>query len=128
MIRSTVLSGAADAIRKAFPMPKTLQRLRRLALWDLHYGPVRRAELDATDRRVWRGFSAAVDSFRQWCDDSLPSTVFYDAAIGIVSDKEPEPFIDDETGETIEPYTEETYRLESRDVLKALFGELAEYL
>ena len=128
MKANETLKGAADAIRAAYPLPDDLQRLRRLATWDLWHGPILPSELDEEDK-PWPGFGEACSLMRAWADETLPRTVWYDNDCGHVGTSEPEGFIDEDTGDWIEPYTDETYRIEWREILAAIFPrKLSEYL
>lgn len=117
-----------SALRETFPMPKRIERLVILALSDLHNGPVRRSTLDSEDARVWSGFESATREISRWLAGNVPSVVWFDADCGSIGDREPEGYRDEETGEWFEPFTEDTYRVESREIRRLMFGELGEYL
>lgn len=52
--------------------------------------------------------------------DALPSELFWDNDAEILMDKEPEAY--EEDGETYEPYWDEIYKLDRKDIVTALFG------
>lgn len=108
------------AIRAAYPLPDRTARLRRLATYDLWYGPLQRDGLDDADLAVWSGFSAAIAELRAWAESDMPSTLYYDDDCGYLSDTEPRGVMDGE--EWIEP--SEYYQVERREIWSALFPSL----
>lgn len=128
--RKTAWDSAREAIRKEYPLPADLARLRSLATFDLWHGPMAEGFRDEGDEgEPWPGFVEACQRLRAWADDVLPRTVWYDNDCGHVGTSEPEAWHDEETDEWHEPFTEETYRLEWREILAAVFpSKLSEYL
>ena len=107
---------------------------------DLHFGPAYGEESD------FPGFETACLAIKRALED-VPSTLYVDTGAGCWSQSEPEPeeclecngagtYDDDETpcldcngSGKVPPYTEETYQVERRDLVRALVGkELAEYV
>lgn len=107
-------------------MSESLKTLRRLATYDLWYGPV--PEGEDCDGAPWVGFSKAMTELRKFADENL-NEVWVDIDSENVLDKEPEAFwTDPDTGEEIEEYLENTYHYEFSDVMKAVFpNQLHEY-
>ena len=82
----------------------------------------------------WPGFSAALDRISSWASDNLPSQVWVDMDCDescAVSENEPEGFweyVDSETEkEWVEPFTENTYVLDYKEIKQAVFGEVSKY-
>ncbi len=106
------------------------QRLARLLWWDLVYGPI--GEYNgagvrvANDGEPWIGFVEAsrivADAVRDVGD------LWVDVDWDCVMTREPEGFNDEETGEYVEPFWESIYQYSRKDVLRAAFGEVADYL
>lgn len=127
--RTTVRDRIREAVRKAYPLPPELARLANMATFDLWHGPMAMGfRDDGDDGEPWPGFSAACDRLSAWADEHMPSEAWYDDDAGSLSDVAPEPWQDEE-GEWHEPYTDETYHVERRDLLAARFpNQLSEYL
>lgn len=97
--------------------------LVRLANADLHFGPVHNG-LDESELALWEGFEKATIEISAALHDLSDLWVEGDN----VAPSEPEGYTDEETGEWVAPFLEDTYHFEYRDVLRATFGELADYL
>lgn len=123
-----------DAVN-AYWEPKLGDRGNRLINWlnaDLYHGPYAAGTTDEEDNpnATYPGFTAAIDELREIIDNAGGfQDMYYDNDTGELTDKEPEAFEDEETGEMIEPYLEETYHLEGRDVARDVLGkELVSYV
>lgn len=115
-------------VTEAYPMPEHIQRIANIATMDLYFGPYSADNLDDDEERdLYKSFSQALDEIKTWAND-LPATLYVDLDYDSVSESEPEGYTDD-SGEYIEPYLENTWKLEGKDILKALFNaELVSYL
>ena len=114
----------AKLVRERFPIDPKVQGLINLAAWDLWNGPISGDDEDAED---YPGFSSACDAIREALEDV--QTVYVDMQFESLSDALDEGYEDDETGEWIEPYLEDTYEVDRDAVLSILVGkELAEYV
>jgi hypothetical protein len=112
-------------VHRIYPVRPDINRLANLCTFDLVWGPV--GPTDDNGKR-WPGFSASTGIIADWFDRNVPSTL-YVSDWGDVTDTEPEPFEDDETGELIEPCYEDWTRLEAKDIKTILFGKyLADYV
>jgi hypothetical protein len=103
------------------------KRLVHLAAWDLYWGPVAcspEAHNGPDDGKPWPGFSAACERIKEALDGLDDLWVEGDN----VMTREPEGYTDNDTGEWVEPYLEETYRFPRREVLRVAFSALAEHL
>lgn len=103
-------------------MPEEIKRLAAYARADLNFGPAH-AGLDEEDRP---GFETATTQVAEWLRDNMPSEVWVDVGCDYVATSAPEG--EEVDGEWQEPFTEETYHFERADILRAAFGELAEYV
>lgn len=138
-MKADAASGNTEkAINKAvneYWEPKLGERGNRLINWlnaDLYHGPYAAGTTDEEDNpnATYPGFTSAIDELREIIDNAGGfQDMYYDNDTGGLSDKEPEAFEDEETGEMIEPYIEETYHLEGRDVARYVLGkELVSYV
>jgi hypothetical protein len=90
---------------------------------DLYYGP---RESSDEDQYIWKGFKDGIKQIQGIIDDDIDKTLYYDNDSGEILDKLPEGEIDKETGEYIEPFLEEIYEL---DIKNLVFGkELKSYI
>jgi len=105
-------------------MPDDIKTLRSLALWSLYYGPSIEGQKGEEN---WPGWSKAVDIISNWVNDNI-SELWYDQESGVVLDKEPNGYQDEETEEWIEPMWSDYIKYDSRDVKRIVFGELASYI
>lgn len=109
------------------------EKIKRVATYDLYFGPIVSTDADiddllATEGTEYRGFEWACEQLRSTYE-ALPSELYVDDECDFVSEKEPEGYLDEETGEWIEPYLESTYLLTARDIREMVFGkELSQYL
>lgn len=111
-----------NLLRAEFPVPENINQIRNIAWADLMYGPYGAQNIEGCD---YPGFDKALDALQSWCDQNV-FEVWADGDFLYTS--EPEGY-EDETGEYIEPFWEEIYHYERKDVIVALFGkEVAEYL
>ena len=113
---------AEDDVVKYFrgKIPNDIKKLIRQAKYSLYYGP------DVPDED-WPGWSTATEKISEWMNNNLED-VYYDVQSGNVQTSEPQPEVDEETGETYDIYPEDWYHYESNDVKKLLLGELASYV
>lgn len=72
-------------------------------------------------------YFAQLNRVRRFIDDYLHDC-YVDLDCDYISEKEPEGELDAETGEYIEPYTENTYFVSASEVAEILFGECSKYL
>ena len=115
------LSSAVAYVRAA--IGPAICDLATLANYDLHYGPT---GSDAD----YPGFMSAIAEITAALDAAGISDLWVEGEY--VTDREPQGFWHDdpqgEQDEWIEPEWDEIYHYRKRDVLKATFGALAEYL
>ena len=130
---NTIQKQIAEACRDQYlkGAPERIKRFLRLAWWDLNYGPVTFCEdcgadrlSDCTCENPYPGWETALDEIKAWSDD-LPSEAFFDSQCGQIQDSEPEPWTDEETGEVVEPFWEDFYKVNPR---KEILGVLSEYV
>lgn len=91
------------------------------ASWNIYTGP-------GYHRLSEKQYFAQLNRVREFRDSRIPSVLYVDLDCDYVSSSAPEGYEDEETGEYIEPYVENTYQLTKRDITKCLFGECASYL
>ncbi len=104
-------------------MPDEIKHLAAHAYADLHFGPDHNGlDPDAP----FPGFESACNTIKAWLDDNAPHEVWVDLGCDDVSVNAPEG--EEIDGEWQEPYTEETFYFDRRGILRATFGDLAEYL
>ena len=104
-----------------------IERLSRLAYWDLWHGPIANdGEQGPDDGHPWPGFSEACKQVSAALDTL--GDLWVDTDSDSISDSEPEGYTDDDTGEFVEPYLDSTYHFTRKEALHATFLELAEYL
>lgn len=111
-------------------MPKDIRQLLAMTHYDLNFGPSH-GYVDGIDTAndcevQWPGFESACEALKGWCNEMLPSEVWVDTDCDYVSVYEPQG--EDIDGEYQEPFTENTYHLTSKEIKRAVFGELGEYL
>lgn len=112
------------AIRERFPVGKGIQRLINLCNFDLYFGPIGPY---CDDGRRWPGFSKALEIIARHVDDVGPT--YWESGCDYLSDHEPEGYTDEETGEYIPPYLDDTYQISRTHALEILLGkELVKYL
>jgi hypothetical protein len=115
-------------IRAEISVPETIQRLANIATLDLYFGPYTTANLDDEWERKNYTFQTALESIRNWADTNLQDC-WIDVDCGAVMDREPEGYLDEETGEYVEPYLDQTYYLTAKELLAFLFNKtLVEYI
>lgn len=137
-MRAKASGNTEKAINKAvneYWEPKLGERGKRLVNWlnsDLYHGPYPAGTTDEEDNpdATYPGFTAAIDELREIIDNAGGfQDMYYDNEFGSLMENEPEAYEDEETGEMVEPYLEETYHLESRDVARYVLGkELVSYV
>jgi len=107
-----------------FKLPDNIRFYAGAATNDLYNGPRNSYE---DDEFPYLGFTHAVKTLRDWADKELPREIWIDMDCEQILDKLPEG--EEIDGNWVEPYLENTYHLESREILSAIFGkELASYL
>jgi len=136
-----------SAVREHIAIPPHIVACANACRYDLLYGPTwslipgddvtrykddclstLRDDLELQDKRqdgdvIEETYCGKVgDALRDFIDD-LPGTLYVDCDCGQAYESEPEAYVDDETGEYVEPYLDNTYRLERREIIEALFGE-----
>ena len=120
--RTSALDQWAADVRKE--MPERVRTLMRLASFDLYFGPFS----EEIEGEPYPGFTSALEEI----EAALPevSEMWADEDCGYVIDSEPEAWLDEETGEWIEPYWESIRKYSRREVLTAIVGckELASML
>jgi hypothetical protein len=72
------------------------------------------------------GFESAMEELFTWWDEQ-PHEVWLDTQCEEVCDKAPEGYTDDD-GEYVEPMWEDFIQYELREIKRAVFGELGEYV
>lgn len=108
-------------------MPEEIKLLVTLAKADLHFGPSHAyPAIDEDVAAMFPGFEKATNTIKAWLDDNAPREVWVDLGCDYVATSAPEG--EEIDGEWQEPYLEETIHFEWRDIKRAAFGELAEYL
>ena len=113
-----------EAVEEKYPLPEEIQMLITQATYDLYYGPWGVEEIDGY---IYPGFASACDQISDAVDEV--SDLYIDIQSGEAFEHEPEPWTDEETGEVVEPYYEDWYHLDRKEVLKYLVGkELATYI
>jgi len=134
----------SKAVREFFKesMPAEVEKMARLAGWDLYSGPMTYCEecgvddlSDCSCEIKYPGFQEAVGIVAEWVDDNV-HTLYVEEDSGCVMTREPEgEWLNEECEECDEedggvyhepmPY----YQLERADIVKILFDpELASYL
>ena len=120
-----------EAVRVHIEVPAHIRAIAQACAYDLNYGPAYCEDIepheftadsyatfpDDLDSPVELYTSRAADALREYLSE-LP-TLYYEDWSGCVLDSEPEPYVDDETGELIEPEYGEIHR---SDIVEALFG------
>lgn len=138
-MKAKAISGNTEkAINKAvneYWEPKLGERGKRLINWlnsDLYHGPYAAGTTDEEGNpdATYPGFTSGIDEIRDIIDNAGGfQDMWYDNDSGELMEKEPEAYEDEETGEMIEPFLEETYLLEGRDVARYVLGkELVSYV
>ena len=113
----------AKLVHERFPMDEETQRLVGLATWDLYNGPIVGHD---DDGKPWPGFETATQRIADALD---VHTVYMDMDSETLSDTLDEGHEDEETGEWVEPETEDVYEVDQSNVVSILVGkELAEYV
>lgn len=118
-------------------MPDDIKRLARLANWDLWNGPLTYCEdcgaddlSDCTCDGPYPGFTEASTTVMEWAKENLPHEVYVDLACDdecAVSLQPPQGEWDGD--EYLEPYTDETYLVDWREIRGAVLGqELARHI
>ena len=113
------------AVKKHYwdKMPKRIKELTGAAKMDLNFGP--HSKQDFKEEGVsWPGYEKATQKIEEWADANIPSEIWYNDGADDISESEPQGWEDEETGEWHEPFLEETYHLEHRDIMRAVFGDL----
>lgn len=123
-----------SALVKAYVLEQLTPRTRRLAQlawWDLYYGPLTSCDVCGVDHldecrceHRWPGFESATKEISKELDDL--GDLWVDIDCDHVTDREPQG--EEIDGEWCEPFWEEIYHYTRRDALRAVFGELADYL
>lgn len=109
------------------------EKIKRVATYDLYFGPIIRNDADiddllATEGTEYHGFEWACDQLRATYE-ALPRELFVNIDCGYASESEPEGYENEETGEWEEPHLESTYSLKAKDIREIVFGkELSQYL
>ncbi len=125
----TIEKKLENILRAHYAIPEDMQRRANIATLDLHFGPYTADHLEPDEVALYPSFSDAIDTLKTWLDSAIDSELWIDLDCDYVGTSEPEGYQDEETGEYIEPYTENTWHLERRDILNALFNkELVSYL
>ena len=106
-------------------MPDEIKRLASIARMDVLFGPYA-AQDDFEDGKPYPGFVAATDQITAWLDAHAPRELWVDLEWDGIMDSEPKAYQDGD--EWIEPCWEDICRVERKEILRATFGELAEYL
>jgi hypothetical protein len=120
------------AIEAHVSPPPEIEKLGRLASWDLLCGPLNFCEECGADRLSdctcsikYPGFEKACAQVAEWSSEL--STLYYEIDSDFLSENEPEGFEDEESGDWVEP--EPYYTIDRKDIVRAVFGkDLAEYL
>lgn len=95
-------------------MPEDVKKAKAAAMHNLYYGP-------GGDDEDAPGYTTALNTMREWIDDEMPQTLYYEDWSGEVLEDEPEGF-EDEEGQWIEP---EDYRMyDRREIKRIVFGAL----
>ncbi len=101
------------------------QRLARLAWWDLWYGPIAlEGDNGPDDGKPWCGFTEACAKVSEALSELGELWVEGDC----VMTSEPQGWLDEETGEYIDPCLEFTYHFSRSEALACALDEVAEYL
>lgn len=90
------------------------------ANFNIYFGP-------GYHRLSEKQYFLSLDRVKAFVNSHL-SDCYVDLDCDFVSFSEPEGYTDEETGEYIEPYTENTYHLTGKECARMLFGECASYL
>ena len=134
-----------ESIESAIPVPAYIAAIANACRYDLLHGPswlrlpagdiqqvnddclaTYRADLEDemqpgdTLEETYCG--KAADALRDFIDE-LPSEGFVEGSCVSFSTKEPEGFMDEETGEYIEPWCDDVYRVLKKEIVEALFGK-----
>lgn len=121
MLENKIKSIVAGHFRK--DMPENVQRLAAYAYADLHFGPAHNGlDPDAP----FPGFEQACATVGVWVKENVPSVAWVDLDCGMVFDSEPQGYYDGD--EWIEPFMQDTYHIERKQILAYIFGDLSEYL
>jgi hypothetical protein len=100
-----------------------VKRLAAYASADLHFGPVHNGlDPDAP----FPGFESATGTIGTWMRDNMPRELWVDLDCDMVWDREPEGYY--EGDEWISPDTEHVYSVDYKEIKRAVFGDLAEYV
>lgn len=102
-------------------LPERVRRLITCANFDLYFGPYGVYEPD-NDGFVYPGFVTASKEISEAISD-LPSEVWVDVDCEQIYESEPQGYEDDETGEYIEPYLENTWYFNHGAIKRALLGK-----
>lgn len=115
-------------ISNHYEMPERVARLARMANLDLYFGPLGDEQMDDQwERDNYKGFSEALEEVSAWVEANVKD-LWVDIGCECVMDSEPEAYQDDD-GEWVKPYLEETWHVTAKESLKYLFGrELSQYL
>ena len=100
-------------------IPERIRRLSNIASYDLYFGPFP-PDKEFEGDFDWPGFEKAIDEIKPWIESNIPSDLWVDIDCDYIMEKEPDGYLDDETGEYIEPFLE-YYHLDS-------FKEIASYI
>lgn len=105
------------ARRERQQLPRKIRRLIHQAEFSLHYGP--------HSEPGYPGFETACRIIAEHvpCDD-----VWIDVQCGEVLVGEPEPYVDEDTDELIEPSWEDYVTVDAQTAKRAILGELAAYV
>lgn len=121
-MREDLETKLAAAFKPHYPIPENIRRLAALTAYSLYFGPLEPGYPEDPDF-YYPGYCKALDTVKEWIEHNLPSEVWINLDCDYVSTSEPEGYYDDETGEYIEPYLENTYHLDNwRDIAKLLFN------
>ena len=114
-------------------MTEEIQRLSTLAYDDLYSGPLQGCDVCGADHCCdcscavkWPGFSDAIDKVGAWASEMLPSEIWVDIDCEYISEYEPQG--EEIDGEWQEPDLDSTYHVTLKEIKRAIFGEVAEYI
>jgi hypothetical protein len=103
-------------------VPANIQRIANIATFDLYYGPYDTSSLEDDEKLIYTDFVHALDDLLKWASVNVPNALYVDLDTEYVSDKEPEPWLDESTGEVSDPYLENIYKLEGKEILEAIWN------
>jgi hypothetical protein len=109
----------AIALKYFDTLPERIRRLINTATFDLYYGPIDENP-DGDDFR-YPGFSLAVDEIVKHLD--LPSVLYWEGDCEELLESCPEGYTEEETGEYVEPYLENTFELDAKTIKQAVLGK-----